>query len=113
MSARACCDQGGNKETGQPIRESVSRIAHALADPRRYAILRQIAGQPGSVSFAVLCEAHAISSPTMSHHLKLLAAVKLIDVTRQGTRTTVALRSESLSQYLQDLERQLKPGSAG
>ena len=111
MTALAPFNRDDKKEIDHPIQESVPRIAHALADPRRYAILRQIASEATPVSFALLCKAHAIGAPTMSHHLKQLAAVKLIDVTRQGTRTTVALRPESLSQYLRDLERQLKPGS--
>lgn len=89
-------------------RDSVALIAQALADPRRYAILRQIADQNTPVCFSTLRKQHAVGAPTMSHHLKLLAEAELIAVKRQGKRTEVALRPEILERYLRDVERQLR-----
>jgi DNA-binding transcriptional ArsR family regulator len=88
--------------------DAFSRIAHALADPRRYAILKQIATQGSPISFAALRQEHAIGAPTMSHHLKLLAGANLIEMKRQGQRTAVVLRPEVVEQYLRELQRQLK-----
>src|SRR5258708_6009305 len=94
--------------SGQPSRDIVSLIANALADPRRYEILKQIASQRAPLSFSALRKGHDIGAPTMSYHLKLLAEANLIDVKRQGTRTTVALRPDIVEQYLRDVERQLR-----
>lgn len=91
----------------QQPRNGFSRIANALADPRRYEILKQIASQQAPLSFAALREAHEIGAPTMSYHLKLLAEANLIDLRRQGARTTVALRPDIVEQYLRDVEHQL------
>jgi DNA-binding transcriptional ArsR family regulator len=93
---------------GQQSRDSFSLIANALADPRRYEILKQIASQHAPLSFSALRQEHKIGAPTMSYHLKLLAEANLIDVRRQGTRVTVALRPDIVEQYLRDVERQLK-----
>jgi DNA-binding transcriptional ArsR family regulator len=92
-----------NRDTG----DSVALIAHALADPRRYAILKQIANESAPVCLSALRREHAIGAPTMSHHLKLLAAAGLIAVNRQGKRMEVALRPEILARYLQDIGHQL------
>ena len=82
-------------------------ITQALADPRRYEILKQIASQRTPLSLAALRKEHDIGAPTMSYHIKLLADANLIDVKRQGTRATVALRADILEQYVRDIERQL------
>ena len=95
--------------TDQLSRDIISRIANALADPRRYEILMQIAGQHAPLSFSALRKRHDIGAPTMSYHLKLLAEANLIEMKRQGTRTTVVFRPEILEQYLRDVERQLMP----
>ena len=92
----------------QQARDIFSRIAHALADPRRYEILKQIASQRAPLSFAALRREHDIGAPTMSYHLKLLTEANLIDVKRQGKRITVILRPEIVEQYLRDVERQLR-----
>ncbi len=92
----------------RPSMEGIALIAHALADPRRYAILTQIAHQGAPVCFSALRKEHKIGAPTMSHHLKLLAEASLIEVKRQGKRTEVALRPEILERYLREVERQMR-----
>jgi len=91
-------------------RDGFSLIANALADPRRYAILRQIAELNAPVGFSTLRKEHDIGAPTMSHHLKLLAEAELIEVKRRGKRTEVLLRPEILERYLRDIEHQLRLG---
>ncbi|HVJ43033.1 MAG TPA: helix-turn-helix domain-containing protein [Dongiaceae bacterium] len=95
---------------GQSSRDIFSLIAQALADPRRYEILKQIARQCAPLSFSALRKEHDIGAPTMSYHLKLLAEANLIEVKRQGTRITVALRPEIVERYLRDVEHQLRLG---
>jgi ArsR family transcriptional regulator len=96
--------------SGQQSRDVVSLIASALADPRRYEILKQIASERAPLSFSALRQAHDIGAPTMSYHLKRLAEANLIDMQRQGMRTTVALRPEILEQYLRNVEGLLSLG---
>ena len=59
------------------------RIAKALADRRRLAILERIAAR-GNAACQHLCEEFPVSQPTMSHHLRLLAEVGLIEMRREG-----------------------------
>lgn len=86
--------------SGGRSRDVFSLIATALADPRRYAILKQIAHQRAPLSVAALRQAHDIGAPTMSYHLKLLVEAELIEVKRQGKRISVALRPDILRRYL-------------
>lgn len=82
----------------------VERISRALADPRRFAILQQIASRD-----AVACSglnAHECLSPaTISHHLKELQEADLIDVVREGRTATLTLRRDVWSAYLERLAR--------
>jgi ArsR family transcriptional regulator len=63
--------------------EQFQAIGHAVADPRRYAILQQIAADE-SISCGALEEHHVISAPTISHHIKELSEAGLIRVERDG-----------------------------
>jgi DNA-binding transcriptional ArsR family regulator len=94
----------------QQSADIVSLVTDALADPRRYAILKQIANERAPLSYAALRQKHDIGAPTMSHHLKRLAEANLIKVIKQGKRTTVVLRPESVEEYLRAVERQLRLG---
>jgi ArsR family transcriptional regulator len=93
--------------SGQRSRAVFSLIANALADPQRYEILKQIARQREPLSFAALQREHDIGAPTMSYHLKRLAEANLINVTRHGTHTTVALRPDMLRRYLKGVGDEL------
>jgi ArsR family transcriptional regulator len=57
-----------------------ARIARALAEPRRFDILKAIGSQKTPTPCAALLECQSISPATMSHHLKELEAAGLINV---------------------------------
>jgi DNA-binding transcriptional ArsR family regulator len=75
-------------------------ISRALADPRRYDLLRKI-GQAGDT---LACEnlrgCTEVSAATVSHHMKELETAGLVDSTREGKFVTYRLRRDVLAAYL-------------
>ncbi|PDP87020.1 ArsR family transcriptional regulator [Glycomyces fuscus] len=62
-----------------------------LAEPMRVRLLHAIATTPGSVSVGELAEMVDVRQPTVSHHLRKLADVGFVTLTRAGTSTRVAV----------------------
>ena len=77
-------------------------IARAIADPRRFSMLRAITGE-GSLPCSCLTEAHDVSAATVSHHLKELEAAGLIDSIREGKFVRLVFRRSTLEAYLRRL----------
>ncbi|MBB4934939.1 L-amino acid N-acyltransferase YncA/DNA-binding transcriptional ArsR family regulator [Lipingzhangella halophila] len=63
----------------------------SLAEPTRVRLLHSIASRPTPVSVGELAEALGIGQPTVSHHLRKLAEVGFVTLTREGTSTRVAI----------------------
>ena len=82
--------------------EQTHAIARVLGEPRRFAILQQIARRPGLPCSALL-EHGEISPATISHHLKELQEAGLIDVEREGRTAQLTLRRELWDAYLREL----------
>lgn len=83
------------------------RIAKALADERRFAILERIAAR-GDAACQHLCEEFPVSQPTMSHHLRLLVSVGLIDMRRDGQYAHYTLRADVVQAYVTTLEMRMR-----
>ncbi|MGW8439203.1 helix-turn-helix domain-containing GNAT family N-acetyltransferase [Nocardiopsis sp. NPDC055879] len=62
-----------------------------LAEPMRVQLLHAIATTPGSVSVGQLAEMVDVRQPTVSHHLRKLADVGFVTLTKVGTSTRVAV----------------------
>ncbi len=60
-----------------------------LAEPMRVRLLHTIASAAGAVSVGELVESVGIRQPTVSHHLRKLADVGFVTLTRAGTSTRV------------------------
>jgi len=84
--------------------DQMQAIARALADPRRFAILQQIAGQD-CLACGSLAEQKILSPATISHHLKELSDAGLIDVQREGRCASLRLQRHVWNAYIGQLAK--------
>ena len=95
------------KQTVELSEEQVHLIARAIADPRRYEILRQLGICKDSPSCTAMCEFVGISPATLSHHMKELETAGLVKPTRDGKFVHYIPCSDVLSAYLDRLKSDL------
>jgi ArsR family transcriptional regulator len=89
-------------------------ILKALADPRRFELLQQIAKAGCPLGCSQALAALPISAATLSHHIKELETAGLIEVRREGKFAYLSLRPGvlgSLAAGLTALEPASCPGN--
>lgn len=79
--------------------DEVAQIGRALGDPNRLAIYTQVA-QSDELCCGAMHAKHKISLPTLSHHLKVLTDLGLIESRKEGLNVFYRVVPEKFSAYL-------------
>ena len=86
------------------------RIAKALSDPRRFALLQAIA-ENDECPYQKLCQEFPVSKATISHHMKELIRAGLVESERDGQHMSASFRADVLAAYTAELLRRTGSGS--
>ena len=99
LDLNSCAPAPGNEPMARSQAEEVSALLKAVADPTRLQILAMIANSENQE--ACVCdftEPLGLTQPTVSHHIKKLAEVGLVNRERRGTWVWYSLNKTRWSQ---------------
>ena len=95
--AVACCSPLLKEPLSADAAEDIAPVLKALGDPVRLRLLSLIAACDGQEACVCdLNDAFDLSQPTISHHLKVLHDVGLLDRTKRGVWVYYAVKSGAL-----------------
>jgi ArsR family transcriptional regulator len=94
----ACCPPLSRGPLSAEQAGQVAPLLKALADPVRLRLMSLIACHPGGEACVCdLTDAFDLSQPTISHHLKVLHEVGLLDREKRGVWVYYRARTEALA----------------
>jgi ArsR family transcriptional regulator, arsenate/arsenite/antimonite-responsive transcriptional repressor len=94
----ACCSPLVQEPIGAEQAERIAPLLKAIADPVRLRLLSLVASHAdGEACVCDLNDAFSLSQPTISHHLKTLHEVGLLDRSKRGVWVYYRIRREALS----------------
>jgi ArsR family transcriptional regulator len=98
VQTMACCSPLVHEPLSIEHAERVTPLLKALADPVRLRLLSLVASHvEGEACVCDLVGAFDLSQPTISHHLKVLHEVGLLDRDRRGVWVYYKVRSDALT----------------
>jgi ArsR family transcriptional regulator len=98
VETAACCPPLTLQPLSAEQAERVAPLLKALADPVRLRLLSLVASHAdGEACVCDLNDAFDLSQPTISHHLKVLHEVGLLDRTKRGVWVYYAVRADALA----------------
>jgi ArsR family transcriptional regulator, arsenate/arsenite/antimonite-responsive transcriptional repressor len=96
--AVACCSPLLKQPLSVDAAEDIAPLLKALGDPVRLRLLSLIAACDGQEACVCdLNDAFDLSQPTISHHLKVLHEVGLLDRSKRGVWVYYSIRAEALA----------------
>jgi ArsR family transcriptional regulator len=94
----ACCQPLTKQPLTPEQAESIAPLLKALADPVRLRLLSLVAShQDGEACVCDLNDAFELSQPTISHHLKVLHELGLLDRSKRGVWVYYRIRPAALA----------------
>lgn len=94
----ACCPPLMRSAMSSRQAEQVAPLLKALADPVRLRLMSLVASHAdGEACVCDLADAFELSQPTISHHLKVLHEIGLLDRSKRGVWVYYKVRSQALA----------------
>ena len=94
-----CAPVSGSEPLARTSAESIAELLKAIADPTRLQLLAMISeSDQQEACVCNLTEPLQLSQPTISHHLKKLAEVGIINRERRGTWVWYSMDKERWAQ---------------
>lgn len=93
-----CCSPLMSQPLSQEAAAAIAPLLKALADPVRLRLMSLVAAHAnGEACVCDLHDAFDLSQPTISHHLKVLHEVGLLDRSKRGTWVYYRARPEAMA----------------
>ncbi len=94
----ACCSPLSRQPLTKQQADQVAPLLKALADPVRLRLMSLIASHEGGEACVCdLADPFELSQPTISHHLKVLHEIGLLDREKRGVWVYYRARTEALT----------------
>ncbi len=87
--------------------DQLTLIAKALADPRRYEILKKLGTQACATPCSAMRDCINVAPATLSHHMKELETAGLVRSKKDGKFVQYTLQAQVLRAYLDRLRSDL------